>query len=115
MPVTELKIENVRIHGGTQNRMELDQELVSEYSSAMYDGKIIPPIEVVFDGAEYWLVDGFHRYHASQDLGLETIKADVYQGTLRDAQLISFGVNSNHGKRRTNADKRIAVQRMLAD
>lgn len=115
MNIVELAIAAIRIDGNTQSRVEMDQDLVSEYSKAMFEGSIFPPVDVCFDGKEYWLVDGFHRVIASQQLGLETIRADIYAGSQRDAQLISFGVNANHGKRRTNADKRKAVMTMLAD
>ena len=115
MHTTELQIATIRVDGGTQSRVELDMELVNEYSKLMHSSIIFPPIDVCFDGKEYWLIDGFHRLKAAIDLGLEIIKAELYEGSQRDAQLISFGVNSSHGKRRTNADKRKAVMSMLAD
>jgi len=39
----------------------------------------------------------------------------VKQGTERDAILYSVGANATHGMRRTNADKRRAVMRLLED
>lgn len=44
-----------------------------------------------------------------------TIAVDVRPGSQRDAILYSLGANAAHGRRRTNADKRRAVQRMLSD
>nr|WP_244557034.1 hypothetical protein [Fulvimarina manganoxydans] len=41
--------------------------------------------------------------------------ADIRQGTRRDAILHSVGANATHGMRRTNADKRRAVTRLLED
>lgn len=46
---------------------------------------------------------------------MEVIECDVRQGSKRDAKLASFSANANHGKRRTNADKRHAFTTMLAD
>ena len=67
-----------------------------------------------FDGATHWLADGFHRYFGADHAGLEEIAADVRTGTQSDAQLYSFSVNSDHGLRRSNADKRKAVNGALA-
>jgi hypothetical protein len=49
------------------------------------------------------------------DLDAGRCIADVRQGTLRDAILYSCSANAAHGMRRTNADKRRAVLRLLED
>ena len=110
-----MNIEKIRIDGGTQSRVEINNEAVSEYAEALKGGVQFPPVDVFFDGADYWLVDGFHRYHAHRSAGLSEIDAAIHNGTLRDAQLFSFGVNASHGLRRSNADKRKAVEFMLND
>lgn len=46
-------------------------------------GVVFPPI-VFFDGADYWLADGFHRLIAAEELGLTEFDADVREGTRRD-------------------------------
>lgn len=104
-----LNLRSIRIDGGTQSRVELNNATVEEYSEAMAEGAAFPPVVVFFDGANHWLADGFHRYFGADQAGIEEIAADVRNGTQLDAQLFSFGVNSNHGLRRTNADKRKAV------
>jgi hypothetical protein len=48
-------------------------------------------------------------------LGLVEIDADVRQGSLRDAILCAVGTNAEHGLRRTNRDKRNAVDAELQD
>jgi hypothetical protein len=115
MKLTSVKISDIRTDGDTQNRCEFDRDLVSEYSRAMHEGAVFPPMLVFFDGTHYWLADGFHRHAACVDIGLEFVDVQVKEGSLRDAQLYSFSANANHGKRRTNADKRRAVQTMLGD
>jgi len=65
------------------------------------NGDEFPPVQVVYDGAEYWLWDGFHRLHARKRNGLYTVPAIVRQGTRRDAVLLSVGANATHGFRRT--------------
>lgn len=104
-----LSLAQIRIDGGTQSRVELNNATVEEYSEAMTDGVEFPPVVVFFDGASHWLADGFHRYFGAEQAGLETITADVRKGTQLDGQLFSFGVNANHGLRRSHADKRKAV------
>jgi DNA-binding transcriptional regulator YiaG len=47
--------------------------------------------------------------------GWITYPCEVRQGTRRDAVLFSVGANADHGLRRTNADKRRAVEVLLRD
>lgn len=115
MKLTSVQISEIRTDGDTQNRCELDRDLVREYSRAMHDGAKFPPMLVFFDGTNYWLADGFHRHAACVDVGLAFVDAEVREGSLREAQLYSFSANASQGKRRTNADKRKAVMAMLAD
>lgn len=104
-----LELDQIRIDGGTQSRVELNQETVAEYAQAFMAGAEFPPVVVFFDGASYWLADGFHRYFGARDAGESALHAEIKNGTQLDAQLFSFGVNAAHGLRRSNADKRKAV------
>ncbi len=105
----------IRTDGGTQSRAELNQIVIADYAEAVINGAQFPPIIMFYDGSDYWLADGFHRVQAAHQAGLESINADVRQGTLRDAVLYSVGANAAHGLRRTNADKRRAVTHLLTD
>ncbi len=111
--------------GGTQMRAGLDQETVKEYADALTNGAQFPPIILFHDGESYWLGDGFHRFAAwkrafgmpgapSEYLRPE-IPAEVRTGDRRDAILFAAGANASHGLRRTNADKRRAVDVLLRD
>ena len=111
----ELSLESIRIDGGTQTRVHLNESTVSEYAEALTDGTKLPAVVVYFDGSEYWLADGFHRYFATKKIGALTIEADVQKGSCRDAILHSVGANASHGLRRTNDDKRRAVETLTAD
>lgn len=110
-----LELDQIRINGGTQSRVELNQETVAEYAQAFMAGAEFPPVVVVFDGASYWLADGFHRYFGARDAGESAIAVQVINGTQRDAVLYSLKANATHGLRRTNADKRKAVETLLKD
>lgn len=110
-----LELDQIRIDGGTQSRVELNQETVAEYAQACKDGAAFPPVSVFFDGASYWLADGFHRYFGARDAGESAIAVQVINGTQRDAVLYSLKANATHGLKRTNADKRKAVETLLND
>lgn len=112
---TRIEVSKIRADGGTQSRAATDEEVVNDYADAMTNGATFPPITVFFDGSDYWLADGFHRYHAAKRAGKATIAVDIHQGTRRDAVLHSVGANASHGLRRTNADKRRAVETLLRD
>lgn len=111
----KLNLNAIRIDGGTQARVEIDTNAVSDYAEAAKVGIEFPAIVVFHDGADNWLADGFHRYHAHKQAGKASILADIRDGTVRDAILFSLSANCTHGLRRSNADKRKSVQTLLAD
>lgn len=110
-----LAIDHIRTDGGTQSRAQINWLTVTDYAADIAEGAAFPPVVVYFDGADYWLADGFHRLEAHKRLGLVEIDADVKQGTRRDAILHSVKANAIHGLRRTNEDKRRAVTLLLED
>lgn len=112
---TVLSIDVIRTDGGTQPRAEVDQNIIRDYAQQMFEGVQFPPVTVYYDGTDYWLADGFHRYYAAKQQCKDILYADVRQGTHRDAVLFSVGANATHGLRRTNADKRKAVETLLND
>lgn len=107
-------LNRVRIDGGTQPRTELNDTVISDYAEQFAMGAKFPPITVYFDGVSYWLADGFHRYHAAKKAEVEPA-INVIGGTKRDAILHSVSANATHGLRRSNEDKRKAVQTLLED
>jgi phage N-6-adenine-methyltransferase len=119
--VTELvKWTQIKANGGTQMRLQLNQETVTEYADAMRSNssyKPFPAVVVYFDGSDYWLADGFHRHAAAgQAFGSGcSLPSDVRAGTRRDAILHAAGANADHGQRRTNADKQRSVETLLRD
>ena len=105
----KVKIDDLRIDGGTQGREVIDQTTVYNYLERMKEGDEFPKMFAFYDGATYWLVDGFHRYHAYKLLGIKEVEIAYKPGTLEEAQIHSYGVNNTHGKPRTNEDKRKVV------
>lgn len=110
-----LKLGDIKFDSDTQMRDGLNGDTVADYRDAMKAGVVFPALIVFFDGSEYWLGDGYHRWHAASEAGIGSVKCDVRQGSRRDAILFACSANSVHGLRRTNADKHKAVSTLLKD
>ena len=111
-----LRLDLIRLDGGTQPRAYIDQGLIDQYRNALVEQEAeFPPVVVFFDGVDRWLADGFHRWHGHKKAEREEIAADVRQGTKRDAVLYSLSANIAHGKRREGQDGVRAIKRMLED
>jgi hypothetical protein len=111
-----IKLQKIRLDGGTQPRKEIDEPLVQHYTEILLEGKDkFPPVDLWFDGKAYWPSDGFHRFHAHKRAGFLDIEAIVNQGTKRDAFLACLKANGKHGKPRTPDERRYVVQMALED
>lgn len=113
MATKTLKLSQIRLDGNTQPRVELDEGLIDEYKEAYQAEANMPPLDVMFDGASFWLWDGFHRRWGAERAGLEKVKCVVTKGTQKDAQWASLAANQAHGLRRSSADKAKAVKAAL--
>lgn len=109
----KLNLLAIRIDGGTQARLAINEAVVGEYAARMDDGEDFPPVTVFFDQTDYWLADGFHRYHAIQKNGKASIDADVREGSLEDAILYSYGANSRRGLSMTPEDNLHIIKSMF--
>jgi uncharacterized ParB-like nuclease family protein len=115
MQTKELTLDNVDIYGGTQTRVETNDDAINSYADEMAAGAVFPPITVFYDGSKYWLADGFHRFLAAQRNEIPTISAEVHEGSRTDALRYALGANSTNGIYRSNADKRNAVEIALEE
>jgi uncharacterized ParB-like nuclease family protein len=102
----------VRVDPSIQMRKSINGKVVKEYAE-IFD--VLPPLTVFHDGKTFWLADGFHRHSAAKSIGREQVLCVVKEGTKRDAILFACGANSTHGLRRSNEDKRRAVECLLKD
>ena len=113
-----IAIDLIRIDAGTQFRAAINQDRVTDYAE-LFDGANEWPFdsacEVYFDGVEYFLVDGFHRYFAAVRVKRSSLSCIVHSGTQRDAIKFALSANARHGLHRSNEDKRKAVAFVLAD
>jgi hypothetical protein len=111
----KIELNKIRTDGGTQSRTAISESVVLEYTENLLEGTKMPDVIVFYDGLDYWLADGFHRYHAHNRAKYNEIECDVKNGTKRDAKIFSWSANSDHGFRRSNDDKRKVVLEVLAD
>ena len=113
-----IAIDLIRIDAGTQFRAAINQDRVTDYAELFDNSKEWPfdsACEVFFDGVEYYLVDGFHRYHAAVRVKRSSLSCIVHSGTVRDAIKFALSANARHGLHRSNEDKRKAVAFVLDD
>lgn len=113
--IITLPLDSIQVDTRAQSRAEIDIVVVGEYAEDIKAGATFPPLVVFYDEKTYWLSEGFHRYHAYQQAEITHVRVVIKTGGLREAILQSLGSNADHGKRRTNADKRRAVEMMLKD
>ena len=111
--LAEVKLEDVRIDGGTQYRDEINQNTVRDYSEAMRSGDVFPPMEVTFDGTYYWMWNGFHRYFTHMACGSKMVSVSWVAGTQSDAQVLAMGANGTNGFHRNDATKRNQIRAAL--
>ena len=112
----DIKAASIVIDPKIVDRVDgLDFVTIQSYADHMENGAVFPPIQIVSNGDTLWLVDGQHRIEATKKVNLEKIEANVTQGDYRDALLMSCGTNDEHGKPRTNEDKRQKVLMLLED
>lgn len=117
LPV-RLELHQLRLDPDIQPRTQLNVTRYEEYAEGLRaDPPVrLPPVDVFLDEADvYWLADGWHRREAHVLAGRSHIWARIHRGARRDAILFAVGANATHGLHRSNADKRRAVSRLLAD
>jgi uncharacterized ParB-like nuclease family protein len=115
MQTQELPLESINLYGGTQARVKTTDDAVESYAEEMAQGAVFPPIVVYYDGATYWLADGFHRYLAAKRIQRPSVLAEVHAGGRTDALRHALGANATNGVYRNNADKRNAVEIALEE
>jgi hypothetical protein len=115
--IITLSTDNILASAATQVRKKLDKDTIDQYTEALGNGAQFPPM-VVFaevDSDRYILADGFHRHHAYVNAEIGIVEVEVHEGGLHEALLWALQANDEHGLRRTNADKRNAVEMALKD
>ena len=88
-------------------RDELNKELINEYKDNF---EFLPPITVYDTPRGKILTDGFHRLSAAKQLNLDTIEADLRQGSIQEAFTFSRTANLKRGLPLTKKEKERAVK-----
>lgn len=104
-----IALSMIKIGGKTQQR-DICIETQQAYAELMRDGVKFPAAEVVYDGKNYWLWDGFHRFFAAKDADQKTLLCNITPGTQRDAVRMSLKANDTHGLPRDKVAKLNSVE-----
>jgi hypothetical protein len=104
-----LRLADLRLDGGSQLRVRLDDAAIADYIAVLQSGAELPPVDVIDDNGVYWLANGFHRHEAHRGIGRDEIACEVRTGTRIDAIRFAAKANTRHGVRLTDADKRKKV------
>lgn len=111
-----LNLESIIVDSTIQARVGQNSKYIDEYTESLKRNELFPPVTVfLVDDENFFLVDGFYRYQAHLNAGISEILCEIKYGTKRDAILYAVQSNATHGIRRTNADKRKAVEILLKD
>lgn len=120
MPTTMTPMFSVQSVQAYQSRAgRLNEELVKEYVERYREGKKMDPIEVCgTHNMGFFIVDGHHRYEAMKRAGFppeREIAVNVADARIDQSVVkwLAAGANTAHGMRRTNDDKRRAVEMAL--
>lgn len=112
-----LDCDKIEATAATQIRVKLDKDVIRAYTDDIKAGAEFPAVDVFCEenSERYILADGFHRHRAHINADRPQIECEIHTGTMLDALIHALGSNSEHGFRRTNADKRHAVEMALKD
>lgn len=113
--IARLKLSKITVNGGTDVRDKINDDVVNEYGEAAKAGSEFPPLVVFKVDKEYLLADGFHRIYGFERYGIKEWECDIREGTREDALKFALSCNTEHGYRRTNADKQNAVKIALKE
>jgi hypothetical protein len=105
----------IELDSSIQCRVSINTDAVQDYADDMLRGVELPPVELVGSAEKCWPADGWHRILAAKQNGHRDIAANLHPGGRLDALRIALGANAAQGLRRTNADKRRAVEIALRE
>lgn len=100
-----------------QMRMQIEQATVDEYADnieAILEEKPIDVVEVEGNIETRWfIVDGFHRYHAAGQANLDAVRVRLMRGTYEDAVQYAMSANWENGLRPKAADAQRSISILL--
>lgn len=124
MPILKLPLSDLVFDPRLQCRAVMDQEVIEEYADLFRNSKpsdwpFAEPMEAVEvkhgSGVTRYVTNGFTRGNAANAAGRKIVNVNVIKGTWETAVRKACIANAKQGQRRTNADKRRAVEIALAE
>lgn len=91
----------------------MDADHVEQIIEAIEGGHSVPPLTAYQVGEKLWLVDGHHTHAAYKAIDRTEVRCNVYTGSFDDAIDYAAGANAEHGKRRSRADRQLAVETLI--
>lgn len=109
-----INLLDLRTDGGTQTRKIIHQARIYHFRDCMLEGDIFPALKAKFDGENYWMYSGFHRYHAYKIIGVKEVEVKFEDGSQEDAVRAALHENHKHGTPLSSEDLannvRIAIE-----
>lgn len=107
-----LAVKDIKLDKRLSPRSGVDEATVGAYASSFDQ---LPPLDVFWiEGRDgWWLVDGWHRLAALNQLGIEDVEVNDHQGTFDDALEFSYDANLKHGKPLTLKQRKEAASLKL--
>lgn len=97
-----------------------NEDVVADYAVQIDAGKVFPPldvfeIELESGETEFVLADGYHRFYAQKDCGIEAVKVRLFKGrSWAEAELYATAHNRRNGLGLTAADNARAIGKVLS-
>jgi hypothetical protein len=113
--MASVPLSAIQMDRGIQCRVGIDMETVGDYVERINAGERAPAIDLFGTDGCYWIGDGWHRIMAAQQVKASSIDAEIHEGGRQDALKHALRANTQHGLRRTNADKRRCVEIALIE
>jgi hypothetical protein len=112
-----IAVDAIEATAATQVRVRLDRGIIDQYTEDVQNGDNFPPVHIYREenSERNVLADGFHRHRAFVNAERSEIGCWIYPGGMKEALVHALGSNHGHGFRRTNADKRHAVEMAVKD
>ena len=110
-----MKLTEIILDPKLQQRDQLNQGIIDEYTESIKDGAVFPAVTIYHDGTSNFLTDGWKRFYAHQKAGLDDIEVTIINGSWRDALRASAKANKSHGERRNSQTLHNCVMVYLED
>lgn len=107
MESRDIFLDEVVIDERLNLRDRLDQEAIERYEEVL---RRLPPLTLFSIDDQLTLVDGFHRFAAATNKGLDKLPAEIHQGSYTEALDFAAGANLWHGVPPTRAERRRMVE-----